>query len=192
LDRDALLRALRAEEAEVHRVRRRDLWIACLLGGGTTVFGALWLGALIYQNDTPVIYSVVAALGFGIAALWVGAYLVSRWRQAKSERNFGNTLQEELRRALSRVDIDIARFGSWGAAALQVAPIMLGGLLIAWSVGRSQSEARGDASGMPWMYPIMVVWMLYLVRLAVRHVKQKLEPRQRRLRELLTALDGSE
>lgn len=191
VNRDALWQALQAEEAKVRRVRRRDMWVACISGGGTAVFGGLWLAALIYQHDTPVVYSIAAGLGFVMVALWVGAYLVSRLRQAKGERNFGNSLQEEVKRSLSRVDIDIARFGHWRAASLQIAPIMLGALLIAWSVGRSQSNVSG-ASGGRWMYLIILFWMVYLVRVAVRRVKEKLQPRQRRLRELLAALDGRE
>jgi hypothetical protein len=117
---------------------------------------------------------------------------MSRWRQAKSERNFGNTLQEEVRRTLSRVDIEISRFGHWSAAMLQTAPLMVGALLIAWSVGRSQSDGPHDSFGGSWMYFMVAVMTIYSVRKAHRYAKQKLEPRQRHLRELLAALDARE
>jgi hypothetical protein len=192
VNRDALRQALQTEDASVRRVRRRDMWVACISGGGTAVFGGLWLGALIYQSDTPAIYTIAAGVGFGMVALWVGAYCMSRWRQAKSERNFGNSLQEEVRRTLSRVDIEISRFGHWSTASLQIAPIMVGAMLIAWSVGRSQSDSPDVSFGGWWLYLSTVFWMVLLVRFARRYVKQKLEPRQRRLRELLSALDARE
>jgi hypothetical protein len=191
VNRDALRRALQTEDASVRRVRRRDMWIVCIIGAGTAMFGGLWLGALIYQSK-PAIYIIAAAVGFGMVVTWVGAYCLSRWRQMKHERNFGNTLQGEVRRTLSRIDIEISRFGHWSAATLQIAPVMVGAMLIAWSVGRSQSVGHDSLVGGLTMYLIPALFMVYLVRTGRRNVKQKLEPRQRRLRELLSALDARE
>lgn len=192
LNRDALERALAAEEAGVRRVRRRDLWIVCIAGAMTTVLAGFWLVVLLYQSDEPVIYTVAGGVGFGMVAAWVGAYCVSRWHEAKRERNFGNTLQAEVRRTLSRIDAEIARFGRWTAASLQIAPIMVGALLIMWSIGRSQGDGSGESFGIWWLYPIVAFWTVYLVRTARRYAAQKLEPRRRRLRELLAALDADE
>jgi hypothetical protein len=191
VNRDALRQALQAEDASVRRVRRRDMWIVCMIGAGTAMFGGLWLGALIYQSK-PAIYIIAAAVGFGMVVIWVGAYCLSRWRQAKNERNFGNTLQGEVRRTLSRIDIEISRFGHWSAATLQIAPVMVGAMLIAWSVGSSQSVGHDGLFGGLSMYLIPALFMVFLVRTGCRNVKQKLEPRQRRLRELLSALDAHE
>jgi hypothetical protein len=192
VNQDALRHSLQSEEASVQRVRRRDMWVACISGGGTTIFGAGWLWAVIYQNDTPLIYTIAAALGFGMVAAWLAAYCVTRWRQSRNERNFGNSLHEEVRRTLSRVEIDIWRFRNWPAGAMQIAPLMLGALLINWSVGRSQNGGA-DISFMGWwMYLMPVVATVLLVSTGRRHVKRKLEPRRKRLRELLAALDASE
>jgi membrane protein implicated in regulation of membrane protease activity len=191
VNRDALRHALQTEDARVRRVQRRDMWIVCLGGVGTAVLGAFWV-AICISKGWPAIYTVAAGVGFAMVALWLGAYCVSRWRQAKSERNFGNTLQGEVRRTLSRIDIEILRFGHWTAATLQIAPIVVGAMLISWSVGRSQSVGHDDPSGGRLMYLIVALFMVYVVRRARRNVKQKLEPRQRRLRELLSALDARE
>jgi hypothetical protein len=191
VNRDALRQALQTEEASVRRMRRRDMWIVCIAGPSVAVLSGLWLGVLIFQGK-PAIYIIAAAVSFVMVVPWFGAYCVSRWRQAKRERNFGNTLQEEVRRTLSRVEIDISRFGHWSTATLQIAPIMVGALLIGWSVGRSQSDGPDDSFGAWWMYLIVGFWMVYLVRIARRYAKQKLEPRQRHLRELLAALDAHE
>jgi uncharacterized membrane protein YfcA len=191
VNRDALRQALQTEEASVRRVRRRDMWIVCISGGGTAVLGGFWV-AISITHGWPAIYTVAAGVGFGMIALWLGAYSMSRWRQAKSERIFGNTLQEEVGRTLSRVDFEISRFGRWSAAMLQIAPVMVGAMLIAWSVARSQSDGPDDSFGRSWIYLLLVFLMFYSVRKARRYVKQKLEPRQRRLRELLAALDARE
>ena len=190
VNHDALRRALQSEEASVRRVRRRDIWIVCISGGGMAVLGGFWV-AISISNGWPVIYTVAAGVGFGTIALWLGAYCMSRWRQAKSERIFGNTLQEEVGRTLSRVDFEVSRFGRWSAAMLQIAPVMVGAMLIAWSVARSQSDGP-DSFGGSWIYLLLVFGMFYSVRKARRYVKQKLEPRQRRLREVLAALNARE
>jgi F0F1-type ATP synthase assembly protein I len=91
---------------------------------------------------------------------------------------------------LSRIDIEISRFGHWSAATLQIAPVMVGAMLIAWSVGSSQSVGHDGLFGGLSMYLIPALFMVFLVRTGCRNVKQKLEPRQRRLRELLSALDA--
>jgi uncharacterized membrane protein YfcA len=191
VNRDALRQALQSEETSVRQVRRRDMWIACIAGGGTATLGGFWV-AISISNSWPAIYTVAAGVGFGMVALWVGAYCMSRWRQAKSERNFGNTLQEEVKRTLSRVDVEISRFGHWTAAMLQIAPLTVGAMLIFWSVGRSQSDGPDDSFGGWWIYLMIVLITIYSVRKGQSYAKQKLEPRQRRLRELLAALVARE
>lgn len=191
VNRDALRQALQTEEAGIQRLRRRDMWIVCIAGGGTAILGGFWV-AISISNGWPAIYTVAAGAGFGMVALWVGAYCMSRWRQAKRERNFGNTLHEEVKRTLARVDVEISRFGRWSAATLQIAPLMVGAILISWSVGRSQRDSPDDSFGGWWIYLMVVVMTIYAVRKGHRYAKQKLEPRQRRLRELLAALDARE
>jgi MFS family permease len=190
VNRNALRQTLQTEEASVRRVRRRDMWIVCIAAGGTAILGGFWV-AISISNSWPAIYTVAAGVGFGMVALWVGGYGLSRWRQAKRERNFGNTLREEVRRTLSRVDVEISRFGHWGAALLQIVPLVAGSMLVFWSVERSQSDGPDDSSGW-WIYLMVVLMTIYSVRKGHRYAKQKLEPRQRHLRELLAALDARE
>lgn len=191
VNRDALRQALQTEEASVRRVRRRDMWIICVGVGGTAIFGGFWV-AIAISNGWPAIYTVAAGLGFAMCALYVGAYCVSRSRQAKRERIFGNTLQEEVRRTLSRVEFEISLFGNWRTASLQTAPILVGALLIYWSVGESQGHSTDVSPFGWWIYLSTVFWIGFLVHMARRRVKEKLEPLQRRLRELLAALDARE
>ena len=181
----ALRQALQTEESAVRRKRRRDMWIICVGLGGTAVIGGFWI-AISITNGWPAIYTVAAAVGFATGALYVGAYGISRWREAQHERNFGGTLQEEVRRGLWRVDLELSRFGNWTSASLQIAPILLSAMLISWAMSGSQGHV-------PWSsYVVGACAMVYLVRYARRYARQKLEPRQRRLRELLDALDARE
>jgi hypothetical protein len=191
VNRDALRQALQTEEASVRLARHRDMWIVCIAGVGTAVLGGIW-AAISISNSWPAIYTVAAGVGFAMVALWVGAYCMSRRRQAKSERNFGNTLQEEVRRTLARVDVEISRFGNWSAATLQIAPLMVGTMLIFWSVGRSQRDGPDDAFDGWWIYLMVAFITIYLVRKGRSYATDKLEPRRRRLRELLASLDACE
>jgi hypothetical protein len=61
-----------------------------------------------------------------------------------------------------------------------------------WSVGRSQSDGPDDSFGGWWIYLMVAFVTIYSVRKGHRYAKQKLQPRQRRLRELLAALDARE
>lgn len=191
VNRDALRQALRTEDADVLRKRRRDMWIICVGVGGTAILAGFWVAISIF-NGWPAIYTVAAGLGFAMCALYVGAYCVSRRRQAKRERIFGNSLQEEVRRTLSRVEFEISLVGNWRKASLQTAPILVGALLIFWAVGKSQGHNADVSPFGWWIYLSTVFWIVYLVRVARRRVKEKLEPRQHRLRELLAALDAQE
>lgn len=170
----ALRQALQTEEATVRRVRRRDMLIVCIVGPGVAVFAALWLGVLIYQGK-PAIYIIAAGLSFGMIVPWVGAYCVSRWRQAKRERNFGSTLQEEVRRNLSRIDYEISQSRHWSTVIWWIAPIMVGAMLLNWSVAGSQRDGPGSFfSG--WSYIMIAGWMFYLVRWAGRYAKENSNP----------------
>jgi hypothetical protein len=190
MNHDALRQSLQTEDATVRRKRRRDMWIVCIGGGCIAVMGGFWV-AIPIHNGWPAIYAVAAGVGCAIFVLYIGAFCLSRWRQAKSERNFGNTLHEEVKRSLSRVDIEISRFGNWIAATLQVAPMMVGAMLVSWTVRSSQGGSLYFFDGW-WMYPWAGLVTIYLVRWSRRHAKEKLEPRRRRLRELLAALEARE
>ncbi len=188
---DALRQVLATEDARVRRLQRRDMWIACIGGIGVTVLGGFWIAIPVYKS-WPLVYTVAAGLGCGMVVVWLASYCLSYWRQAKSERIFGNTIQEELQRTLNRVELEISRYGTWRAAMMQIAPPLLGALLISWSIDRSQSDITDAASGRWSMYLLVMLAAIYLVRAGQRRAKQNLEPRRQRLRELLAALESRE
>ena len=108
VNRDALRQTLRSEQARIRRELRFLFRFAYIVGTGMIVFGGFWI-ALSINNGWPAAYSIAAGVGVGMFALWMGTTIVSRRRQAKQERIFGNTLREEVRRSLSLVDYQLSR-----------------------------------------------------------------------------------
>jgi hypothetical protein len=199
-NRDALRQALEAEEARVQgklRTRRRELWFLWIFGTGMAVWAGFWI-AITIANGWPAIYAIAAGVSLGMFALAAGTSWVSRGREP--ERNFGNTLQEEARRNLALVDYQLSVTRRWILPMLGTGSLMVGVGLFSWTIGRSQDMAhRPDSasSEVGWFWYAVVlavlgVWASYKVRDQMRKAEPKLELRQRRLRELLAALDARE
>ena len=193
MNRDALRQALQTEEARVRgemRTERRGLWFGWIFYTGMAVWAGLWI-AITITNGWPAIYAIAAAGSFGIFAFGVGALWVSRGREP--ERNFGNTLQEEVRRSLALVDYQLSTTRHSIIHVLGAVSLVVGTLLFSWTVNRSQSIP--DSSGSRWFMVLIVgwiVWVFYSARKQMRKAKPKLELRKRRLRELLASLDARE
>src|SRR5262249_26171211 len=188
VNRDALQQALQTEETRVRRAwrsRRRVLWFLWILGTGMAVWAGFWI-AITITNGWPAIYAIAAGLSFGMFALGAGASWVSRGRQAELERNFGNTLQEEVRRSLALVDYQLSLTRRSILLIVGPASIAVGAGLFSWTVNRSQDIAVSSFGG--WFMVLLVVLAVrasYKGREEMRKAKPKLELRQRRLRELL-------
>jgi len=198
VNRDALRQALQTEEARVRRelrTRRRGLWFCWIFGTGM----ALWAGfsiAITITNGWPAIYAIAAGVSLGMFALAAGASWVGRGREP--ERNFGNTLQEEVSRSLALVDYQLSITRRWIISTLGIGSLMAGVGLFSWTLARSQDNFnRPDSSGVGWFwYAVVLVvlgmWASYKTRDELRKATPKLELRQRHLRELLAALDARE
>jgi len=190
VNHDLLRLVLQNEQDKIRRKMRRDLWITYIVGPGMALFAAFWLWVAIL-NGVPALQVAAAAVGTVAFLLWVGAFWVSRRRQAQRERGFGSTLKDEIGRNLSLIDYQIAN-GRWRAAMLWTAPVMIGSLLIYWLT----FQINTDTGMSPWMHVWIVggvVWSIAFTAWAGdREVKRRLEPRRQRLRELLEALDTGE
>lgn len=188
VNRDLLKLVLQHEQDRIRRTLRRDQWITYVTGIGIAVFAGFWLWLLVHTRGLTL-QTVVAAICTATFALWLGAFWVSRRRQARRERGFGNTLREEIGRNLSLVEYQISN-GRWGAAILWSAPVMVGVLLIYWVTVEINDNADF------WLGMQLVILTVVSIVLAAytgnREVKRKLEPRRQRLRELLEALNAGE
>ena len=190
VNQDLLRLVLHNERAKIQRTMRRDQWITYLVGPGMGLFAAFWLWVAIL-NGVPAIYTVAGALGTITFAVWVGAFWISRRRQARRERAFGSTLKDEIGRNLSLTEYQITN-GRWAAALMWTTPVMIGSLLIYWLT----FQVNTDTGMSPWLHVWIVggvVWSIAFTAWAGdREVKRRLEPRRQRLRELLEALDTGE
>ena len=82
--------------------------------------------AATIANGWPAIDAIAAGVSFGMFVLAAGASWVGRGREP--ERNFGNTLQEEVSRSLALVDYQLSVTRRWIISMLATFFIM------AWSV----------------------------------------------------------
>ena len=195
---DALRQALQTEAAKVQRelrTRRRGLWVAWIFGAGMAVWAGFWI-AITIANGWPAIYAVAAGVSFGVFAFGVGVLWVSGRRPADLERNFGNTLQEEVRRSLALVDYQLSLIRGWILILLGTGSIIVGTGLFSWTVNRSQDIPRQSSFGGWVLFTVLfvgvLVWGSYKERDARRKARLTLETRRQRLRELLAALDARE
>ncbi|HEY1307945.1 MAG TPA: hypothetical protein VGF24_30540 [Vicinamibacterales bacterium] len=196
VNRDVLRQALETEQARVRgevRTHRRAHWFLWMFGTGMAVWAGFWI-AITITNGWPPIYAIAAGVSVGMFALAAGASWVYRGREPGL--NFGNTLQEEVRRSLALVDYQLSVTRRWIIAILGTASLMAGVWLFSWTVVRSQEIADGpSAAGWFWYAVVLAVlsmWASSKARDEMRKATPTLELRQRRLRELLAALDARE
>ena len=195
VNRDALRQALHTEEAKVLRalrIRRWVRWYLWIVGTGMAVWAGFSI-AITITNGWPPIYAIAAGVSLGMFALAAGASWVGRGREP--ERNFGNTLEEEVRRSLAFVDYQLSDTRRWMMFMLGAASIVVTTMLFSWTVNRSQDIPDSSFTGYAWpMVGIAVVfgWASYKVRDEMRRAKPKRELRQRYLRQLLAALEARE
>jgi len=188
---DLLQLVLQHERADIRRELRREQWSTYGFGTGLGIAAGFVLGANFYFRG-PVLYTLMAAAGTAAFAGWIAALWLSLRRQRRREREFGNTLREEIARNLSLLDYQLARYGRWGAAALWVAPVLVGAGLLYWlsvEINFDEGESRWSHA---WMVIVLVGVAVVLPRTSSREVTKKLEPRRQRLRELLETLNASE
>ncbi len=199
VNRDALRQALQTEEARVRgelRTRRGALRFLGIFGTGMAIWAGLWI-AITMTNGWSAIYAIGAGVSSGMFALGVGALWVSRG-PAEPERNAGNTLHEDVRRSLALVDYQLSLIRHWISFWLGVASIAVATGPFSWTITRSQNIPDSSLLGVSgwWWYTGLLA--AFFVRAACkwrnerREAKSRLEVRQRRLRELLPALDAGE
>ena len=194
INRDALRQALQTEEARVRgelRTRRYPLWFLSIFGTGMAIWAGIWI-AITIANGWPAIYAISAGVCMGMFTLGVCALWVSHGRQPEPERNVGNTLQQDVKRSLALVDYQLSVTRRGSLFMLGAASIAVGTGPFSWTIIRSQDIPVSSPDGWWWYSGLLVaffVWAFYKARNGMRETKSKLETRQRRLRELFSALD---
>lgn len=196
VNREALRQALQAEEARVReelRTRRRGLWFSGIVGTAMAVWAGFWI-AITITNRWDAVYVVTSAISLALFALAAAAMWMSRGR--KPQPNFGNTLEDEVRRNLAYVGQQLSHTRLWITPLLGTACLIVGVGLFSWTINSSQ-DIEDASSPIGWflftvIFVAFIVWASYKARDEIRKAKPKLELRQRRLRELLATLEARE
>ena len=196
VNREALRQALHNEQARVQRsmrIHRRGLWFAWIVGTAMAVWAGFWI-AITITNGWPTIYVVTSATSLGLFGFAAGALWVGRGREP--EPNFGNTLEEEVRRSLSLIDDQLSVTRLWILPMVGTAFIAVGTGLLSWTVNKSQHIPEAS-SGVGWfwftvIFVGLILWGSYKARGERLQAKVKLELRQQHLRELLAGLEAHE
>jgi hypothetical protein len=197
VNRDALRQALQTEVASGRRALRRGrraFWVGWIVGTGLAVFAGFWI-AITITNGWPAKYAIAAGVSFGMFALGGGAMWMVRGRQAEPQRNFGKTLEDEVRRSLALIDDQLSAIRRWTLSMLGWASIAVGTGVFSWTMNESQGIPESNPHGWFWytfVLSVFFVWVTYRGHVVMRKLKAKLEVRQRRLRELLAALEARE
>ena len=185
---DLLQLVLQNEQTGLRRTLRWEQRTTYVAGTAMALLASLALWALV-ASRRPALETAAAAFGTATFVAWVGAMWRSRRRQAQREREFGNSLREEIGRNLSLLDYRLSLTGRWTLMAWQV-PIVVGVALILWLSTAVNSDTEPWFSF--WLVFVMAITVVTSAWDASRKTRHQLEPRRERLRELLAALDAGE
>jgi hypothetical protein len=178
--RDLLRLGVPREQADLQREVRRNTWGVYWAGLATSiawqvVVFALLFSAISWGDITSTVGDYLAlGIGIGTVVLSACAYWVSRKRHALYERGFGNSLQEEIRRNLSRVDYQLSRHGRW-ASFLMYAPMWMALILSFWvfflRLGGKPFGWLQAAACLLFILPWWMMWNIWFKKrlLAYRH-----------------------
>ena len=191
----ALLRVVvQQEHAQMRRESGWDLWFL--------PFGA-WMAALAMMAVLFALVFVTVARGWialdawdylaiGIASgamlAWPAIYWTSYSNQRARERAFGNSLQDEVRRNLSRIDYHLSRYGKLTPSLLMLVPFAaVIGLFLWFMVRTDEGPFQARAS-----FFIAALSMLIPFGSAGHYYKQRLQEQKRRLTQFLEILNREE
>jgi hypothetical protein len=186
VNRQLLGLVVQRERDDLRRQLRLEHWTNIIVGTAMAALagGVLWW-FLHFRGGGGE--AIVATLGIGAFVVWVAALWLSLRRQERREREFGNSLQEEVRRNLSLVDYQLSRVGRWSTLMLWSAPILVGSSLTYWLIAEIN-----DNTGF-WFDVGVIVFIVVSIATTTYETSRKstkdLEPRRQRLTELLEMLE---
>jgi peptidoglycan/LPS O-acetylase OafA/YrhL len=190
VDQTLLHAALRQEQAKLQKQRRIDRWFIYVMSVLIVAAMGLFLGMMIYPGDDVVltVWDYLIPLVGATAALVLGSVMyVNRRAQAASERGFGDSFRDQLRRRIAQLDDQATR--ERRLVLVMVTATLICGMAIYLAARRVNGVAYSDD------WPV-VLGLMFLVAVVSGHrrrrrsVEQDILPRQRRLEALLKELDG--
>jgi hypothetical protein len=186
---------IQQEHALLRRESGWDLWFVPI---------ALWMAAVAWLVIFFMLMFVVSAArgwlaltvwdyvvtgaGIGAMLVWPVAYWLSYRRQAARERAFGTSLQDEIRRNLSRVDYHLSRYGRLAPSLMMLTPFAVVALLFIWGTLRTD---EGPFSGRG-VFIVVAFSLLLPFVWTGNYFRQRLLEQRRQLNQLLELLDKGE
>lgn len=185
---DLLRLVLRNEQAGIRRALRWDQWTTYAVGGVMAAVAVVSLWAFLHFRGLSLPAVLALSAGVGATALWIGALWLSRRRQSVREREFGSTLQDEVRRNLSLIDYRLSQVGSWSNLLLWSAPIVASASLIVWLI--MEINRTNDIWLTAGTAAFLIVSIASTTYDSSRAARKELLPRRQRLAELLEMLNS--
>lgn len=185
---DLLRLVLRNEQAGIRRALRWDQWTTYTVGGVMAAVAVVSLWAFLHFRGLSLQAVLALSAGVGATALWIGALWLSRRRQSVREREFGSTLQDEVRRNLSLIDYRLSQVGRWSNLLLWSAPIVASASLIVWLI--MEINRTDDIWLTAGTAAFLIVSIASTTYDSSRAARKELLPRRQRLAELLEMLNS--
>lgn len=196
VNRDLLQLVLKHEQSPLRRGFRFEARIMYVCYAGFTIGLSIFFLMIYFERhygDEPRQFwgyivaaaGVALSLGSGIA-LWA-----SRRRQALRERSFGNTLRDEIQRHLSLLDYALSRKGQARRSFLTIAPVAVLTVMLSL-LAYVVNGLPIDSMRILRKAILIPAFLLLMAKWESGKVRERLLPRQQRLRVLLGQLDASD
>ena len=190
VDKTLLHLALRQEQAKLQKQRRIERWFIYVMSALLVAAMGLFLGIMIYarDDDVRIVWDyAVPVVGAAAALVMAGAMYAIRRAQAARERDFGESLRDQLRRRIAQLDDQATR----------ELRLTLVGAVAAAICGMSIYVASRRINDMAYNedWPILL-GLIFLCACSLGHrrrrrsVQRDILPRKRRLEALLKEFDA--
>jgi hypothetical protein len=192
VDKTLLHLALRQDEARLQKERRIERWMTYVGSVGLVAGMAVFLFIMVYDDDPRTGWDfAIPVIGAAAALLWGGAMYVSHRAQAVRERQFGESLRDQLGRHIAQLDYQatrVVRVASVLATALPPLVCATAIILAGWRVNNEPFRTE-------WVWIVGGIFVCAVGSVAGvweqrRSWQRDLLPRKRQLEALLKELDG--
>lgn len=197
--------ALRQDEAQLQKERRRERWMMYIISAGLFVAMAIFFSMMFYSysgrrhitDPTDGVNTgwdlVIPIVGAVAAVLWAGAMYVSHRAQALREQRFGESLRDQLGRRIAQLDYRATRAVRLASVLALYLPPVVFMIVIILAGFRLNQKPISDVGFWGFCLILFSVGnMAFGIWQQRRQVKQNVLPRKQRLEALLKELDDQE
>lgn len=191
VDRTLLHLALRQDDAKLQRARRRERWILYIACAGIVVGMAVFSAIILYSYESNGLTGwdlLVPAVGVVAAIFAARSVYMNHRAQSRIDQSFGESLRDQVLRGLAQIEDQMTR----ARRATVLVTVLLGGicpatiLLLSWRINQ---KPIADDGYMLVMLLLLCIWSVVTGVKELRRQERALEPRRRRLEEVLGDLE---